>query len=194
MGNREKASSIAIGAAIALTLAAPAAQATTTDTTDWGVHDTIESASEHVAKGSFDDIFSFSLPSASDLLSFAVSVEKIVFVGKPPKEPKSIFSIDDGTVKLYQGIFGDATPDTLKLSYQFNNGGGLFHASGPLGPGDYFYEVSGKGVGQGGGFFNLTSGILPSTISPVPEPETYGMLLAGLGLMGIIARRRTKNS
>lgn len=27
-------------------------------------------------------------------------------------------------------------------------------------------------------------------IAPVPEPETYGMLLAGLGLMGAIARRR----
>lgn len=28
--------------------------------------------------------------------------------------------------------------------------------------------------------------------APVPEPETYAMLLAGLGLMGGIARRRTK--
>lgn len=27
-------------------------------------------------------------------------------------------------------------------------------------------------------------------IAPVPEPETYGMLLAGLGLMGFVARRR----
>ncbi|GJI98812.1 hypothetical protein RugamoR57_55300 [Duganella caerulea] len=26
--------------------------------------------------------------------------------------------------------------------------------------------------------------------TPVPEPETYGMLLAGLGLIGVIARRR----
>lgn len=26
--------------------------------------------------------------------------------------------------------------------------------------------------------------------SAVPEPETYGMLLAGLGLMGAVARRR----
>lgn len=27
-------------------------------------------------------------------------------------------------------------------------------------------------------------------VSAVPEPETYGMLLAGLGLMGVVARRR----
>ncbi len=26
--------------------------------------------------------------------------------------------------------------------------------------------------------------------TPVPEPETYAMLLAGLGLMGLVARRR----
>jgi hypothetical protein len=27
-------------------------------------------------------------------------------------------------------------------------------------------------------------------VSSVPEPETYAMMLAGLGLMGTIARRR----
>jgi hypothetical protein len=27
-------------------------------------------------------------------------------------------------------------------------------------------------------------------VTAVPEPETYAMLLAGLGLMGTIARRR----
>lgn len=30
------------------------------------------------------------------------------------------------------------------------------------------------------------------TVSPVPEPETYAMLLAGLGLVSAIARRRNK--
>jgi hypothetical protein len=29
-------------------------------------------------------------------------------------------------------------------------------------------------------------------VSPIPEPETYAMLLAGLGLMGFVARRRRK--
>jgi len=30
------------------------------------------------------------------------------------------------------------------------------------------------------------------TVTPVPEPETYAMLLAGLGVMGAIARRRSR--
>ncbi|SOD40459.1 PEP-CTERM sorting domain-containing protein [Nitrosovibrio sp. Nv4] len=29
--------------------------------------------------------------------------------------------------------------------------------------------------------------------TPVPEPEAYAMMLAGLGLMGLVARRRRKN-
>jgi PEP-CTERM motif len=43
-------------------------------------------------------------------------------------------------------------------------------------------------------YFNLSSnGILTytaSTAAPIPEPETYGMLLAGLGMIGFVARRR----
>lgn len=37
--------------------------------------------------------------------------------------------------------------------------------------------------------FDITEN--PAAISAVPEPETYGMLLAGLGLLGFAARRRT---
>lgn len=29
---------------------------------------------------------------------------------------------------------------------------------------------------------------------PVPEPETYGMLLGGLALLGVVARRKAKNA
>jgi PEP-CTERM motif-containing protein len=33
----------------------------------------------------------------------------------------------------------------------------------------------------------------PNVTPPIPEPETYAMLLAGLGLMGFVARRRQRN-
>ena len=33
----------------------------------------------------------------------------------------------------------------------------------------------------------------PGRIAPVPEPESYALLLAGLGLMGAMVRRRTSN-
>lgn len=35
-----------------------------------------------------------------------------------------------------------------------------------------------------------TGDLLSQTIPPVPEPETYAMMLAGMGLVGVIARRR----
>ena len=36
----------------------------------------------------------------------------------------------------------------------------------------------------------LTVGLIPVVPVPVPEPETYAMMLAGLGLMGFMTRRR----
>jgi hypothetical protein len=33
----------------------------------------------------------------------------------------------------------------------------------------------------------------PPSIAPIPEPETYVMMLAGLGLLGVFARRRKRN-
>ena len=33
-----------------------------------------------------------------------------------------------------------------------------------------------------------------NSIAPVPEPDAYAMLLAGLGLLGAVARRRKQES
>lgn len=41
------------------------------------------------------------------------------------------------------------------------------------------------GVGAGSGGFDH--------VAAIPEPETYAMLLAGLGMMGFVARRRQRN-
>jgi hypothetical protein len=58
--------------------------------------------------------------------------------------------------------------------------------------GTYTYQITGNSIGAAGytGIIALTN--LP-TVPAVPEPETYAMLLAGLGMMGMIARRRQKN-
>ena len=55
--------------------------------------------------------------------------------------------------------------------------------------GTYSIQVSGTL-----GTANVQKALLGAdyTITAVPEPESYAMLLAGLGLMGTIARRRSK--
>lgn len=47
---------------------------------------------------------------------------------------------------------------------------------------------------NGGNPTGLRVEFIASNVTPVPEPETYAMLLAGLGLMGVISRRRTKRN
>lgn len=54
-----------------------------------------------------------------------------------------------------------------------------------LAAGDYYVQVSGTLVSQTSGSFGGAV-----MLAPVPEPETYGMMLAGLGLVGFMARRR----
>lgn len=49
-----------------------------------------------------------------------------------------------------------------------------------------WYAISTAGTGQASSSINVAAAI--------PEPETYAMMLAGLGLMGFIARRRKKNA
>ena len=52
-------------------------------------------------------------------------------------------------------------------------------------------------VGQSGGVvlteamgINNRGQVIALGIPPIPEPETYAMFVAGLGLLGFIARRR----
>jgi len=50
--------------------------------------------------------------------------------------------------------------------------------------------ITGTGTGVISGHLDFTPAAAPLPSAPVPEPETYTMLLAGLGALGFIARRR----
>jgi hypothetical protein len=54
-----------------------------------------------------------------------------------------------------------------------------------LSAGTYTLQIKGTVTGTGGGSY---AGVL--NLSPVPEVESYAMFLAGLGLMGVMSRRR----
>ncbi len=58
-------------------------------------------------------------------------------------------------------------------------------ASDNLGAGDYYLQVSGELLSADGASFGGAV-----ALAPVPEPETYGMMLGGLGLLGFLAHRR----
>jgi len=55
-----------------------------------------------------------------------------------------------------------------------------------LSAGNYYLQVSGNLTSDNPASFSGSVALA----APVPEPETYGMMLAGLGVLGFLARRR----
>ena len=60
---------------------------------------------------------------------------------------------------------------------------------------NYTLKITGQTRSHPPGGYGLVSvTAIKGTVSPVPEPESYAMFLAGLGLMGAIARRRSRQA
>lgn len=132
--------------------------------------------------GTFADIFKFVLPanggsgySAANFTLLPGTYNTLLSTLSLFSNPDNIlFNSDDQLLSASSAPGGQA----LELNWGASSGGNMY------------LIVGGVANGAAGGIY--TGAISASAVTPVPEPESYAMLLAGLGVMGAIAIRRNK--
>ncbi len=99
-----------------------------------------------------------------------------------------IQAINFGGVTLNPGeLTSVVSPDAHQVSFSAAN----------LAAGDYVLTVSGTAFPATGLFVSSPTAAgsytIAASLAPVPEPESYAMFLAGLGVIGAVANRRRKS-
>ena len=165
----------AVLAAVAALSAGSAFAAPTT--TAWGtlhLGNGASSSFEADAGQSYDHYFSFTLDNTYKFFTTAVANNNDL----------SVFS--NNIVTLQQKM-GDMWSDIGH--YTFNNTS-TQHNFGVHTAGNYRVEVTADSTGSDTAYGTIQTKIRLETVPAVPEPETYALLLAGLGVVGFVARRR----
>lgn len=122
-----------------------------------------------------------------------VSASSILYNGNLlPVDPSDIRSLNDYPI--------GAQPPTVSLSGLQSNMNIFVCAQGFSGgncsfssEGGFYFGIFGAAAGDGfntSDFENFSQNSWSASVTAVPEPETYAMMLAGLGLLGFAARRR----
>ena len=133
------------------------------------------------AQGPFNDIFTFSLPANG---GSGYSVTNFTLL------PGVYNTMLASLVLVYNpdGILSNADDLPLANSTMMMPGGGSLALAFPSSPAGFYYlTVMGIANGQLGGIYN---GAI--SVAVVPEPETYALMLGGLGLIGFMAARRRR--
>lgn len=94
----------------------------------------------------------------------------------------------ENTTLSFFSVNADNSHSALVTKY---HNGKFFLKSDLLPTGHYGFDFAGTllNPAKGGSY----GGTLTLNVSPVPEPETYALLLAGLGLLAFTARRKENN-
>lgn len=81
-------------------------------------------------------------------------------------------------INFKSGVYWSSTPNDHASSFTFYMDAGYQAANSTYYPGVGNYALA------------VRDGDVASVAAPIPEPSTYAMLLAGLGLLGLTAKRR----
>ena len=93
------------------------------------------------------------------------------------------FSADANSPSPFKGINGG---EFLGLQFDLTNGSSLDQVLSAVGAGSLRLGLHVQSVGLNEGSISL--------VSPIPEPQEWAMMLAGLGLVAAIARRRIRKT
>ncbi len=137
---------------------------------NFGTLTTAVTVSDIERSGSFDDVFSFTLGTGTGIHGGVVGIDTVGdLVGQ--------YRFGVGAVPVWSSFSSLLPVPSDPLTGDFS----LAKTFSGLTVGTkYWINVVGAG----------TQASYAVTLAPVPEPETYALLLAGLGLVGAVARRR----
>jgi hypothetical protein len=136
-----------------------------------GLNDTVLFKPEVAAGGAGFSVIDFPITLSTGNLGLELATVTLSSTGADGK----VGGGDD--VMLKSSVWSDLGNTHGNISFSYDQ---------PLNSAEYYLNITGVTSGTLGGAY---SGAI--SISPVPEPETYAMLLAGLGLMGAVVRRRS---
>ena len=160
-------------AALALTLVASAAVAQAATFNIGALGNTYQNTV--AVSGVFEDLYTFTLP--SQFTGLTGSYFAVDYVGMGLTTTLTVGESAPWT----RSAFGTVTVDLPINDNQSGLNVASYESTFNFTPGgSYWFKLSGYGEAAS----------YTVTLAPVPEPETYALLLAGLGLMGAVARRR----
>jgi hypothetical protein len=131
-----------------------------------------------------------------DVYSFTIAPTTLLAISKDFNYAPGDFDLVGGNFSLYSGTYGSgtlvnaATPGTTAIT---TSDDAPFAEFDSLSGGNYYVEVTGTAAAGGSDYGVTLYGGTSPAVSAVPEPANAALLLAGLGLMGFMAKRRKQS-